>query len=237
MFWQYHSVSRPRTLVPRPGMLPTLSSSTKSFQSWQSQLEAFFALKSIDDEKKKLLVLPTCLEEDILLRTVGYLSAGSTTLKSALRRLREVWLEVRRPADPERQFLELKFSQPSQANDALVTLKWLSEYLHFNESAIRQRFISAAPIGLQPVLLSRSSDSLDDLCNFVSTCPDDPTLCAVNAVKRLPCNITNSTEPRVCRFCKRAGHVAAECRRRLGLCLRCGGQGHRVAECSGGKND
>ncbi|KAJ6801269.1 uncharacterized protein M6B38_198430 [Iris pallida] len=37
----------------------------------------------------------------------------------------------------------------------------------------------------------------------------------------------------VCKFCKRRGHVKEDCRRlRLGLCLSCGSDQHRVKECS-----
>lgn len=209
-------------------MLPTLSASTRSFTAWNVQLEAYFSLKDITDEKRKLTILPSCLDESVLIRVVDYLALGTTTMKTALARLKQVWLDIRRPSNPERLFLEASFSQPCDASEMLMDLKWLAEYLNYDKHAVRQRFISAAPIELQPILISKTDDSVEDLCSFVLSCP---TQAKANSVRR-----AQSTENR-CTFCKKQGHSFATCRRRLGQCLRCGSSSHFVARCNDTKNE
>lgn len=205
-------------------MLPTLSSSTRSYSAWRFQLDAYFALKSVDEDKQKLAILPACVEESLLIRATSFLSLGTTTYKTAIDRFRVIWLDVRRPSNPEKLFHEMSFSQPSQASDALADLMWLSEYLNYDSKAIRQRFISAAPLSLQPVLIGRATDTTEQLCDFILKCPDDPApnqVSTVSPVKR----------DALCDFCKKRGHTSETCRRRTGACLRCGSSSHRVANC------
>ena len=150
---------------------PILGRSTTSFQAWNSQLEAFFVLKSIS-EADRLKVLPACLEEEVLIRVQSYLSLGTTTYQSAIMKIKKAWMDLRRPSNPEKMFANLSFSQPSEAADAITQLKWLAEYLDYDSNIIKKRFISSAPEHLQPLLLSRSSGKLDAIVDFVLQCPD-----------------------------------------------------------------
>ena len=43
-------------------------------------------------------------------------------------------------------------------------------------------------------------------------------------------------ERRTCNYCNRRGHLRRDCRRRLGLCLVCGDNSHRIAQCPNRRN-
>jgi hypothetical protein len=203
--------------------VPCLSRSTASFTVWQCQLKAYMSLKNID-EGAGLSVLPAFVAEEILTRLTTYLSLGTTTLKSALVKLERIWLEIRRPSNPEQLFANYRFNQPSQAADAILQLLWLAEYLQYDTKIVRQRFIAAAPHALQPILLMRpTSDTIDQLVDFVMLCPDEPAIHAVAPV--------NPSARRHCTFCKRPGHLFSACRRRLNQCLRCGSNDHLIKDC------
>ena len=122
-------------------MAPTLGRSTVSFQAWKSQIEAFFILKAIIDDNVKLKLLPACLEEEILIRVQSYLALGTTTLSTALDKIHLVWLQLRRPLNPEKMFAELSFCQPSEVSDAALQLKWLAEYLGYGEKMSRNALL------------------------------------------------------------------------------------------------
>ena len=215
---------------------PTLGRATTSFQAWKSQVEAFFTLKDVADDSVKLKLLPACLEEEVLIRAQAFLGLGTTTFSTAQERLHSVWLQLRRPLNPEKMFAELSFSQPSEAADICTQLKWLAEYLAYDEKIIKKRFITASPNHLQPLLLSKSSEKLDSLVEFVLQCSDSPTTVAfaTSTDKRAVMSRSDRQKNRdrkLCEYCHRSNHSIENCRRRLGLCLLCGSSDHRVAGC------
>lgn len=213
---------------------PVLSKEVLSYIGWKLQLEAYFEVKGIDTDDKKKNSLPLCLSPELLARVATHLSLGTTTYKSALEKIKKMWLEVRRPADPEAQFARFTYAQPSEAPEALLHLQWLAEYLQYDGRVLRRRFIAASPAHLQPILLSRATDTIDMLCDFVAQCPDTPQ--PVSTVRQIAS--PKRGQP-VCSFCRKSGHSVESCRRRLKLCLRCGADGHFVADCPmrTGKND
>lgn len=209
---------------------PTIGKSTLSYQAWLSQVEAFFVLRSIDD-KDKLKVLPACLEEEILIRIQPYLQLGTTTFSSAVEKVKKIWMELRRPLNPEKMFADLFYSQPSEAAEALTQLQWLAEYLGYDSSIVKKRFISSSPEHLQPILFSKSSEKVESLVDFVLQCPDSSTRVAAVFSKDRASDIPARKGNLKCKFCGRLNHSFDNCRRRLRLCLRCGSPGHFVSQC------
>jgi hypothetical protein len=43
---------------------------------------------------------------------------------------------------------------------------------------------------------------------------------------------TNYKQTRTCNFCKKTGHLEAQCRRKFGQCLKCGEAGHKINNCT-----
>ena len=192
-------------------------------------MEAFFILKGISDDNVKIKLLPACLEEEILIRVQTHLGLGTTTFSTALGKIQTAWLQLRRPLNPEKMFADLSFSQPSEAADIFLQLKWLAEYLEYDEKVIRKRFIAASPIHLQPLLLSKYSEKLDSLVGFVLQCPDIP---AVETSKSKFSATSSRQKLRGnCEYCHRPNHSIEHCRRRLGLCLLCGSAEHQYLQC------
>lgn len=227
------------TLVPRfyhvlryikPGMtVPILSKSTQSFSVWEMQLNAFFALKGKETEEEKLSILPACIDEELLVNLLIILKKRSTSYSSVMQKAKEVWLTGKRPSNPEKQFVNIRIDQPSQAVSAHEEMKWLSEYLGYDNTVIVERIKNAVSDALRPTVFlyanSKKGIVSDELVQFISTIPDANTGSG-NEVLAVSM---------VCRYCKKHGHEIATCpvkpdRTKI-TCFACGEVGHIKKNC------
>lgn len=203
---------------------PLLTTDTRSFSAWTLQLESFLLLKDVKDDAR-LQVLPACIEESLLVPMADYLRKGTTTYESALKKLRELWLAARRPSDPERQFMAITIAQPSHTMDALTEMRWLAEYLNFDDSTIVKRLVGAVSGKLKPTLVmfleTNKKATSDEVAQFLLKIPDEqPSVLAVS---------------NYCKYCKKPGHALVSCPIRPDLktirCFKCGQLGHMKRFC------
>ena len=87
--------------------------------SWKRQVDAFFALKDIADDKKKLAVLPGLVSSNILLLAQW---DGHATYASAMVLLEKAHDSITRPQDPMRSFESIQCS--SNVRDLSLEKGW-----------------------------------------------------------------------------------------------------------------
>ena len=210
-------------------MLPVLSKS-KDYASWSRQLVGFFALKGIVDNDKKLEVLPTLIDEEILKFAVW---DGKATYESAMKMVKKGHDIANRPANPTKEFEDIKYSD--NLYELAVLIQRLGGFINASEETMLRKFISLLPSPLEMAAYQYSPDlskmTLQKMVDYVTQLPTRSPPC-VNAVINKDFDTVNvetidvcTSQARrnvICYNCGEKNHFSKGCTATAAKCGRCG---------------
>ena len=199
-------------------MLPQLDKDG-DFNSWKRQVDAFFVLKNVDEDKKKLAILPGLVSADILKLAPW---DGHATFSTAMSLLEKAFDTLTRPQDPIRSFEAIQGS--SNVRELSMEVKKLGKFINASEEAMVRKLISLVPYPLQmaahqfitdfsKITVNKLTDHLEGL-----PVPESALNCMAASTKHY------SERKFVCFNCDREGHISRNCSRPISRCTFCGGK-------------
>ena len=198
------------------------------FATFDAQMRAYFSIKGVDDDTKRLEQLALFLDGDALQYFVDLGNDGRATYVSTMRKLEEWFKSKNRPQDPLSSFAKRKLCSGESLDAYVMDLKRLGNFVVDNASArdrlVERQFISGLPDKFRTLIHSFYLDKSASIDQLVShgrelgiSAVDTPSSDSFAAA------VSRRTPSRSCYKCGSSSHLVKDCRLPSSIqCFNCG---------------